>query len=62
MESHELDKFYLPNVYSPPITDLHNTNHGRIPGQTRYGEDPPPGVSKKQYMKNREAREAAAEE
>jgi len=25
IEAHERDKFYIPNVYSPPVEDLHNT-------------------------------------
>ena len=31
IEAHERDKFYIPNVYSPPVEDMVNTNHGRLP-------------------------------
>jgi len=29
----QLDKFYLPNVYSAPIEHIYNTRHGNMPGE-----------------------------
>ena len=60
MDASALDKFNFPKVYVP-TEDLHNTNHGRLPGSMRWGEYPPPDVSKEVYMKEREAKEAIAE-
>ena len=62
MQAHERDKFYLPNVYSPPVQDLHNTSHGRLPGNHRLGEDPPPNVNREDYMKSVEEKADKAEE
>ena len=33
LDSEELDKFYLPNVYGAPIEHIYNTRHGNLPGE-----------------------------
>jgi len=60
MDSHERDKFYIPNVYSAPVEDLHNTGHGRLPGHHRADDFPPPNVSAEKYMNDKEAKDAKA--
>ena len=32
-ESSELDKFFIPNQYTPPVEDIYNTHHGYLPLQ-----------------------------
>ena len=31
----ELDRYYIPNAFSPDVDDIHNSRHGNMPGMRR---------------------------
>ena len=39
LDSEELDKFYLPNVYGAPIEHIYNTRHGELPDHNQVEFD-----------------------
>ena len=34
----ELDRYYIPNAFSPDIDDIHNSRHGNMPGMRRKSQ------------------------
>ena len=56
-----MDKFLFPAVFFPPIEELHNTRYGSAPGHLHWGDFPPPGVSKEDYMRFEDSKWSAAE-